>query len=76
MRIVDEFQPHDDLHLDDVVLFLDSLGGVQRLNFVCSFLSSCTGWWGPEVGLSFSNFVLPSDHGCPVSSISALSLSC
>ena len=26
------------------------------MKFVCAFLSSCAGWWGPEVGLDFRVF--------------------
>ena len=26
------------------------------MKFVCAFLSSCAGWWGPEVGLDFPVF--------------------
>ena len=41
------------MFVDAVVILVASLGGVQRLIFVCAFLSSCAGWWGPEVGLDF-----------------------
>ena len=36
------------------------------MKFVCAFLSSCAGWWGPEVGLDF-----PVVGRCPARSAGA-----
>ena len=51
---------HFSMIVDVVVVFVAALGGVQRLTFVCAqnlFLLSCAGRGGPDVGVSFSNFV-------------------